>query len=48
MLSIYGKKIRPHHEMERIISLTSGYKEKNLKKMAENHHPVTRNIFILS
>lgn len=28
MLSIYGKKIRPHHEMERIISLTSGYKEK--------------------
>ncbi|EPI2801876.1 helix-turn-helix domain-containing protein [Citrobacter koseri] len=32
MLSIYGKKIRPHHEMERIISLTSGYKEKTLKK----------------
>lgn len=32
MLSIYGKKLRPHHEMEAIISATSGYKEKTLKK----------------
>lgn len=32
MLSIYGKKLRPHDEMEAIISATSGYKEKTLKK----------------
>ena len=32
MLSIYGKKLRPHDEMETIISATSGYDEKTLKK----------------
>ena len=32
MLSIYGKKLRPHSEMEAIISATSGYEEKTLKK----------------
>lgn len=32
MLSIYGKKTRPQDEMERIISVTSGYEEKTLKK----------------
>lgn len=32
MLSIYGKKLRPQHEMETIISATSGYEEKTLKK----------------
>ncbi|WP_368541420.1 helix-turn-helix domain-containing protein [Enterobacter soli] len=32
MLSIYGKKLRPHSEMEAIISATDGYEEKTLKK----------------
>ncbi|AEN64100.1 hypothetical protein Entas_1356 [Enterobacter soli] len=32
MLSIYGKKLRPHDEMEAIISATSCYNEKTLKK----------------
>ena len=32
MLSIYGRKLRPHHEMENIISATEGYEEKTLKK----------------
>ncbi|MGR5944678.1 helix-turn-helix domain-containing protein [Enterobacter sp. RHBSTW-00175] len=32
MLSIYGKKLRPHDEMETIISATSSYEEKTLKK----------------
>lgn len=32
MLSIYGKKIRPHDEMNSIIAATSGYEEKTLKK----------------
>lgn len=32
MLSIYGKKIRPHDEMNAIIAATSGYEEKTLKK----------------
>lgn len=32
MLSIYGRKLRPHHEMESIISATEGYEEKTLKK----------------
>lgn len=32
MLSIYGKKTRPQVELERIISVTSGYEEKTLKK----------------
>lgn len=32
MLSIYGKKLRPQQEMETIISATSGYEEKTLKK----------------
>lgn len=32
MLSIYGKKLRPHDEMDTIISATSGYEEKTLKK----------------
>ena len=32
MLSIYGNKLRPHDEMEAIISATSGYEEKTLKK----------------
>lgn len=32
MLSIYGKKTRPQDAMDRIISVTSGYEEKTLKK----------------
>jgi len=32
MLSIYGKKLRPQYEMERIISATAGVEEKTLKK----------------
>nr|WP_242660045.1 hypothetical protein [Enterobacter chengduensis] len=32
MLSIYAKKLRPQHEMEAIISATSGFEEKTLKK----------------
>lgn len=32
MLSIYGKKLRPQHEMEKIISATSGVEERTLKK----------------
>lgn len=32
MLSIYAKKLRPHHEMEKIISATSVFEEKTLKK----------------
>jgi Cyclic nucleotide-binding domain. len=32
MLSVYGKKLRPHDEMDTIISATSGYEEKTLKK----------------
>ena len=32
MLSIFGKKTRPHHEMEAIISATAGYEEKTLRK----------------
>jgi hypothetical protein len=35
MLSIYGKKLRPHDEMDTIISATSGLK-KNVKEMAKN------------
>ena len=32
MLSIYGKKLRPHSELDAIISATEGYEEKTLKK----------------
>ncbi len=32
MLSIYGKKLRPQHEMEKIISATSCVEERTLKK----------------
>lgn len=32
MLSIYGKKLRPQQEMEAIISATSDYEERTLKK----------------
>ena len=32
MLSIYAKKLRPQQEMEAIISATSGFEEKTLKK----------------
>ena len=32
MLSIYGKKLRPQDEMNSIISATSGFEEKTLKK----------------
>ena len=32
MLSIYGRKLRPHHEIEKIISATEGFEEKSLKK----------------
>ena len=32
MLSIYGRKLRPYHEIEKIISATEGFEEKSLKK----------------
>ena len=32
MLSIYGKKLRPQNEVNAIISATSGFEEKTLKK----------------
>jgi len=32
MLSIYGRKLRPHHEIEKIISATEGFEDKSLKK----------------
>ncbi|CDL35781.1 FIG00510151: hypothetical protein [Enterobacter hormaechei] len=38
MLSIYGKKLRPQYEMERIISATAGVEEKTLKKWQKNFH----------
>ena len=32
MLSIYGGKLRPYHEIKKIISATEGFEEKSLKK----------------
>lgn len=32
MLSIYGRKLSPYHEIEKIISATEGFEEKSLKK----------------
>ena len=57
MLSIYGRKLRPYHEIEKIISATEGFEEKSLKKVVdiikndnnikEEHKEAIQRIYIL-